>query len=70
MTSYLVVYERGEDGGWGAHLPDVPGCIACGKTQPEVEELMRDALPMHIELLRESGLPVPEPHSYAGTVAA
>jgi predicted RNase H-like HicB family nuclease len=70
MTRYLVVYERAEDGGWGAHLPDVPGCVACGDTQAEVEELTRDALTMHIDLLRESGLPVPEPHAFAGTVAS
>lgn len=70
MTRYLVVYERAEDGGWGAYLPDVPGCIACGETQAEAEKLMREALPMHIELMREYGQAVPEPQACAGTVAA
>lgn len=70
MTRYLVVYERADDGGWGAHSPDVPGCVACGDTQTEVEDLMREALPMHIAEMRQSGQPVPAAHSRAGMIAA
>lgn len=25
MNDYLIIYERAEDGGWGAHSPDVEG---------------------------------------------
>ena len=70
MTEYLVIYERGEDGGWGASSPDLPGCIAVGKTKGEVEKLIGEAIPMHIELMQESGEPIPEPHHLAGSVAA
>lgn len=70
MTEYLVVYEKGENGEWGASSPDVPGCVAVGKSRSEVERLIGEAIPMHIEMLRESGLPVPEPHACTGTVAA
>ena len=28
MKDYLVIYERAEDGGWGAHSPDVEGVFA------------------------------------------
>jgi predicted RNase H-like HicB family nuclease len=70
MTEYLVVYEMGEDGGWGASSPDLPGCVAVGKTQSEVEKLIGEAIPMHIELMREVGEPVPEPHHVAGLVVA
>jgi predicted RNase H-like HicB family nuclease len=69
MTEYLVVYEMGEDGGWGACSPDLPGCVAVGKTKTEVEKLIGEAIPMHIELMRESGEPVPEPHHLAGSVS-
>lgn len=60
MTEYLIIYEQ-EEGDWGAYSPDLPGCIACGKTKAEVEKLMREAIPMHIEAMRESGEPVPAP---------
>ncbi|HEX3391072.1 MAG TPA: type II toxin-antitoxin system HicB family antitoxin [Solirubrobacteraceae bacterium] len=70
MTEYLVIYETAEDGGWGAYSPDLPGCIACGKTRAEVEKLMREAIPMHIEAMRETGEPVPQPSHIAGSVAA
>jgi predicted RNase H-like HicB family nuclease len=70
MTEYLVIYERGEDGGWGASAPDLPGCIAVGKTRAEVEQLIGEAIPLHIELMREVGEPVPEPSHLAGSVTA
>jgi predicted RNase H-like HicB family nuclease len=69
MTEYLVIYETTEDGGWGAYSPDLPGCIACGKTRAKVEKLMREALPMHIEMMRDSGEPVPEPGYLAELVS-
>lgn len=71
MKEYLVVYERAENN-WAAYSPDVPGCIATGETQTEVEHLFKEALEFHLAGLKEEGLPVPEPHSKAGciTVAA
>ena len=59
---YMVVIERGEKS-WGAHVPDLPGCIAVGETREEVVELIREAIDFHIEGLREDGLPVPAPSS-------
>jgi predicted RNase H-like HicB family nuclease len=70
MTEYLVVYEMGECGEWGAHVPDLPGCVAVGATKAEVERLMREAMPAHVALMRESGDPVPEPHHLAGVISA
>lgn len=70
MTDYLIIYEQAEDGGWGAHAPDIPGCVAAGESREEVEQLMREALPDHIALMREVGESVPEPRHLAGSVAA
>lgn len=61
MTEYLVIYETTEDGGWGAYCPELPCCLATGKTKAEVEKLIRQAIPMHIELMSESGEPIPDP---------
>jgi predicted RNase H-like HicB family nuclease len=59
---YLVVIERGP-ASFGAHVPDLPGCVAAGETLQNVEALIRDAIAFHIEGLREAGQPVPEPSS-------
>jgi predicted RNase H-like HicB family nuclease len=69
MNHYLVIYEQAEDGGWGAHSPDVDGVFALGWTREEVEARMADALSAHLSYLRETGQPIPEPHTEAGRVA-
>ena len=70
MTDYLVVYEQADDGGWGAHSPDVDGVYAVGRTREEVEERMTEALAAHLAVLRERGERLPKPHTDAGHVAA
>ena len=64
---YLVVVEKGKSG-YGAHVPDLPGCIAAGETRREVLKLIREAIELHIEALRESGQAVPEPNSKSEVV--
>ncbi len=59
---YMVVIERGETS-WGAHVPDLPGCVAVGETREEVRRLIREAIEFHINGLKEDGLPVPAPSS-------
>ena len=64
---YSVVIEK-TDNGYSAYAPDLPGCIAAGDSQVEVEELMREAIIMHLESLREHGDPVPEPQTSVALV--
>ena len=59
---YAVIIEKGEDG-YGAYVPDLPGCIAAGKTKEEVKKLIQEAIEFHIEGLKEDGQPVPTPAS-------
>ncbi len=59
---YMVVIERGETS-FGAQVPDLPGCIAVGKSREEVIRLIKEAIELHIESLRESGERVPSPCS-------
>lgn len=68
MKEYLVIYEHTKRN-WAAYAPDVPGCIATGKTRAEVERNFREALAFHLEGLRQEGLPIPEPGAEAGRVA-
>ena len=62
MMRYMVVVERGATS-WGAHVPDLPGCVAVGETRTEVLRLIREAIELHIDGLKQDGLPVPAPNS-------
>jgi predicted RNase H-like HicB family nuclease len=64
---YLVVVEKGRSS-YGAYVPDLPGCVAAGGTSREVLRLIRDAVKLHIDALRESGQSVPEPTSKGDVV--
>jgi predicted RNase H-like HicB family nuclease len=66
--SYLVVVERG-DTSFGAYVPDLPGCVAVGQSEEEALRLVQEAIELHLEGLREQGLPIPEPRSRAQVVA-
>ena len=62
MIEYLVIIEPAEDGsGFGAYVPDLPGCVATGKTAEEARERITFSIPLHIESLRAHGEPVPPP---------
>ncbi len=65
---YLVIIEKGSRS-YGAYVPDLPGCVAAAKTVREVRKLIREAIKLHVEDLRERGLPVPKPVSESETVA-
>jgi predicted RNase H-like HicB family nuclease len=67
--SYLVIVEKG-DASFGAYVPDLPGCATVGETEEEAVRLIREAIALHLEALKEQGLPIPEPRSHAQLVAA
>ena len=64
---YVVVYEETPTG-FSAFVPDLPGCVAAGETRNETERLIREAIPFHLEGLRESDEPIPEPGAWTETV--
>jgi predicted RNase H-like HicB family nuclease len=68
MKKYTVIYEQGADN-WSAYVPDLPGCIATGKTRDEIGRQIREAIEFHIEGLRLHGDPIPDPTVEAGTVS-
>lgn len=69
MTAYTVILEKGETG-WGAYIPDLPGCVAVAKTRAETERLIREALELHLEAMRADGDPIPQPTSESIVVTA
>lgn len=59
---YAVVIERSE-AGFGAFVPDLPGCVAVAETANEVRALIREAVELHLEAMREDGISAPAPSS-------
>jgi len=64
---FLVIIEKGRRN-FGAYVPVLPGCAVVAETREEVLRLIREAIKLHLESLRESGDPVPEPSSTTETV--
>ena len=59
MVRFLIVIEKVK-GNYSAYCPDLPGCVATGKTREETERNMHEALEMHVQGLIEDKMPIPE----------
>jgi len=57
---YNIIIEHGPKN-YSAYAPDFPGCVAAADTEAETIALMKEALAMHIEDMRERGEPIPPP---------
>ena len=68
MKRFLVIIEKAA-GNYSAYSPDLPGCVATGKTKDQAARNMHQAIEIHLEGLREDGLPIPKSHSSAEYVA-
>jgi predicted RNase H-like HicB family nuclease len=64
---YAVIYEK-SDTGYAAYVPDLPGCVAAGSTRREVEKLIRGAIEMHLDGMREDGDVIPPSTTWAEVV--
>lgn len=68
MYRFLLIVEKAGDN-FSAYSPDLPGCVATGKTREEAETNMMEAIRFHLDGLIEDQLPIPESHSFAEYVA-
>ncbi len=68
MIEYTVIYEKGETN-WGAYIPDLPGCVSIGDTFLEVQENIKEAIALYLEVLQEDGQPIPQPSIQVGKIA-
>ena len=64
---YTVVIEKSPDN-YAAYVPDLPGCVATGRTREETLAEIREAIELHLESLSEHGEPAPQPQATADTV--
>ena len=69
MNQYLVGIEKSETG-YGAYIPDLPGCVTGGESIQEVEKNMQEALALHLQDLQEAHLSIPPNTTTATMVAA
>ncbi|MBF0503113.1 MAG: type II toxin-antitoxin system HicB family antitoxin [Candidatus Riflebacteria bacterium] len=68
MKRYLTVIEKAGKN-YSAYIPDIPGCVATGKTPEEVRQTIKEALDFHLEGLAEDGLKAPKASAQAEYIA-
>ena len=57
----IILYWSNEDAAFIAEVPELPGCMAHGDTQPEVLKNVNDAMQLWIDTAREFGDAIPQP---------
>jgi len=62
MKRYAIVIEKAPST-YAAYVPDLPGCVATGKTIAETEQLVQEAIMLHLAGMAEDGCAIPEPSS-------
>ena len=63
MNKFLVVFEESSTC-VGAYEPDLPGCVATGRSLEETRARMAKAMEMHLSAMRDDGDPIPEPSHF------
>ncbi len=61
MVRYTIIIEKAPDGGFGAYIPDLPGCIGMGETKSETIDNTIESIRFHLEGMKLEGIPIPEP---------
>jgi predicted RNase H-like HicB family nuclease len=64
---YTVMIEKAPTS-YGASVPDLPGCVAVADTLEEVVRLIKGAIEMHLDGMREDGDPIPVPSTTAAVI--
>ena len=64
MHRFLIVIEKANKN-YSAYSPDLPGCVATGKTREQATRNMYQAIEMHVQGLEEDKLPIPKSHTFA-----
>lgn len=66
-VQYLVRINKDAKSDWGASVPDLPGCVATGKTIDAALRRIEKAIQLHLRGMREDGLKIPRPRHRAVT---
>jgi len=68
MHRFLIIIEKAA-GNYSAYSPDIPGCVATGRSREQAANNMHQAIEMHLKGLREDRRPIPKAISFAEFVA-
>ena len=68
MYRFLIVIEKANDN-YSAYCPDLPGCVATGKTREDTERNMYEAVQMHLQGMIEDRMAIPENVTLAEYIA-
>jgi len=68
MHRFLIVIEKAS-GNYSAYSPDLPGCVATGKTKDQAAKNIHEAIELHIQGLKDDNLPIPKSHASAEYIA-
>lgn len=60
ILRYTAIFEPAEEGGYVVSVPALPGCVTQGDTMEEAMEMVKDAIALYIESLRDHNEPIPE----------
>ena len=58
---YLVRVNKDPESDWGASVPDLPGCVATGRTIDMALRRIQGAITLHLRGLRTDGIKPPVP---------
>ncbi|MGA9141978.1 MAG: type II toxin-antitoxin system HicB family antitoxin [Methanocella sp.] len=67
MKEYTIIIEKEKDN-YSAYCPDLPGCIATGKTVEETVWRMKEAIELHLAGLKEENMAIPEPSTIVKSI--
>jgi predicted RNase H-like HicB family nuclease len=57
----IIIYWSNEDGAFVAEVPELPGCMADGRTYQEAVTNVEVIVEEWIQTAKELGRPIPEP---------
>lgn len=62
---YACVIEKTRTG-YSAYIPDLPGCVATGRTKAVVARRLAEAVELHLSGMREDGIKPPRASADVG----
>lgn len=62
---YLVHINKDPDSDWGASVPDLPGCVATGKTIDAALRRIQEAIQLQLRGMKADGERPPRPRQRA-----
>lgn len=57
--NYTVVFQKEPEGGYTAIVPSLIGCVTYGKDLEEAKKMVKEAIELYLESLREHNEDIP-----------